>query len=95
MKGQKLLVKGEHISAIAALSTNGIVGLKIVRGGVDGGTFYDFVSTSLLHQLMPYNDTNQHSVVIMDNCSTHHVDEFEPVITVTGALTYVESLLDN
>ena len=38
LKAQKLLVHGEHISCIAAISMQGIVALKIARGSVDGDT---------------------------------------------------------
>ena len=80
LQAQKLLVRGEHVSAIAEMSMNGIIGLKIVRGGVNADHFYDFVCTSLLHHLMPYNGTNDNSVLIMDNCSIHHVPEVERVV---------------
>ena len=88
LQAQKLLVRGEHVSAIAAMSMNGIIGLKIVRGGVNADHFYDFVCTSLLHHLMPYNGTNDNSVLIMDNCSIHHVPEVERVVNDAGAITH-------
>ena len=66
LKAQKLFVIGEYISAIAAMSMNG---LKIVRGGVNSDHFYDFVCTSLLPHLLPFNGSNENSIVIMDNCS--------------------------
>uniref|UniRef100_A0A1X7V458 Paired domain-containing protein n=1 Tax=Amphimedon queenslandica TaxID=400682 RepID=A0A1X7V458_AMPQE len=37
----KLLLRGEHISVIAAISTKGLLDVKICRGGVDSDTFYD------------------------------------------------------
>ena len=37
--------------------------------------FNEFVQTHLLPILQPYNGSNPHSVVIMDNCSIHHVQE--------------------
>jgi len=36
VKAQKLLVRGEHITAIAAISMRGLEALRIVRGSVDG-----------------------------------------------------------
>ena len=88
LKAQKLLVRGEHVTAIAAMSMEGIIALKLVRGGVDGDAFYDFVCRSLLTHLMPYNGINKHSVVILDNCSIHHVDEIRQVFRDTSALTH-------
>lgn len=52
LKAQKLFVRGEHVSAIAAMSMEGIIGLKIVRGGVDGDAFYDFACSSLMPLIM-------------------------------------------
>ena len=43
LKAQKLVVKGEHVSTIAAMSMQGIISLKIARGGINGDTFYDFI----------------------------------------------------
>ena len=40
---QKLLVRGERISVIVAITVNGILDLQIVRGSVNGDVFMDFV----------------------------------------------------
>ena len=37
---------------------------------------------------MPYNGFNPHSVVIMDNCSIHHVPEVTKSIQDVGALLH-------
>ncbi len=47
-KAQKLLVRGERISVIAAMSVHGILAVDIVRGGVDADRYYDFVCRHLL-----------------------------------------------
>ena len=64
LKAQKLLVRGEHLSCIVAMSIEGIVAIKIARGSVDGDGFYDFVCT-LLGKLMPFNGMNPNSVLIL------------------------------
>ena len=79
VRAQKLVVRGEHVSAIAAISTKGLLALKIVRGGVDGDMFYDFVCTELLPKLMPFNGSNCNSVLLLDNCSIHHIPELQQV----------------
>ncbi len=73
VKCQKLLVRGERVSAIAAMSINGIVDLKIVRGSVNGDVYVDFIEKQLLPHLMTFDGYNSNSVVIKDNCSVHHV----------------------
>jgi len=35
---------------------------------------------SLLPQLMPFDSSNPHSVVVMDNCSIHHISEIVQMI---------------
>ena len=49
--------------------------------------FAKFVQHStLLPVLMPFNGTNPHSVVVMDNTSIHHVEEIADLIeTQAGA----------
>ena len=82
----KLLVRGEHISVIAAISTKGLLDVKICRGGVDSDTFYDFINKNLLPYLCPF-DSN-HSVVILDNCKIHHSQEAMHAIQECGALVH-------
>ena len=72
---QKLLVRGKRISAIAFVSTHGVLDYKTVTGSADGDLFYNYVQTSLLPHPMPFDGRNPHSVVVMDNCSIHHVNE--------------------
>lgn len=40
---------------------------------VDGDAFYDFVCSTLIHNMHPYDGVSPNSVVVMDNCSIHHV----------------------
>ena len=49
---QKLLVRGKRISAIAFMSTHGVLDYKTVTGSVDDRLFYNFVQASLLPHLM-------------------------------------------
>ena len=45
-----------------------------------------FVHTHLLPHLMPFNGTNPHSIVILDNCSIHHVPEVAKAVQDVGSL---------
>ena len=40
-RNQKLVVRGEHIFVIAAMTIDKIIGLKFVKGSVTGDHFYD------------------------------------------------------
>ena len=81
-------MRGECVSAVAYISTAGLLDVKTVKGNTDGDIFYDFVQTHLLPIPQPFNGSNPHSVVIMDNCSIHHVPEVVKSITDVGALVH-------
>lgn len=83
-----LLVRGERVSAIAFMSVNGLLDVKVFTGTSDGDLFYDFLHTHLLPQLLPFDGVNPYSVVVMDNCSIHHVPEIQRVIEDVGALLH-------
>ena len=87
-RSHELLVRGERVSAIACMSCTGLLDVKTVRGTANGDTFYDFVQTHLLPNLMPFDGRNPHSVVVMDNCSIHHVQEVVTSIQDVGALVH-------
>lgn len=78
---QKLLVRGQHFSYIAIMST-----AQVVTGAVTGDVFEQFVQYSILPHLMPFNGTNQHSIVVLDNASIHHVDGITELIQGVGAI---------
>lgn len=78
MRSYKFAARGERISAIACISTAGLLDVMTTKGTTDGETFYSFVQTHLLPHLLPFNGTNPHSVVIMDNCSVHHTEYYSP-----------------
>lgn len=64
----------------------GILECKTVVGSVNGEVFYNFVQTNLLPHLMTFNGSNPHSIVVMDNCSIHHVHGIAKMIHQAGAL---------
>ena len=86
----RLLVRGQRISAIAFMSMNGMLDCKTVNHSVNGDLFYDFVQSTLLPHLMPFDGNNPHSVVILDNCSIHHVEGITEIIQEVhvGALVH-------
>ena len=73
----QILHRGRRISAIAAMSTNGVVAYDLVQGTVNGQRFLEFLQGKLIPEMLPYDGENPHSILIMDNCSIHHV---QPVL---------------
>ncbi len=86
LRKHSLLVRGERVSGIAIMSLNGILDVSVSKGTTDGDVFHDFVQKFLLPQLKPFDGVNPHSVVIMDNCSIHHVHEVVKMIEEVGAI---------
>ncbi len=68
------------------MSCAGLLDVKTVKGTSDGDEFYSFVQTHLLPHLLPYDGVNPHSIVVLDNCSIHHVSEVVKSIKDVGAL---------
>ena len=89
-KSVRPLANGKHYSAIGIMTTTSLLDCYVVEGTVDGDihvhVFYHLVQSSLLSQLMPFNGTNPNSVVIMDNCSIHHLHNVIRLIHTVGAL---------
>ena len=82
----RLLVSGQRISAMAAIDYNGLIDVELATGTVNSDTFYDFIRGDLLPNLQPFDGTNERSVVIMDDCSIHHVDSITSLFEEAGVL---------
>ena len=81
-------VNGKRMSAIAAMSTNGVEDFYLVEGSVNGEIFCEYLRNSLLPILQPFNGTNNNSIVIIDNASIHHLDEACRLILSSGSLLW-------
>ena len=57
------------------MSMEGIHDVYVTEGTVDGQGFSELVRSYLLPVLLPFNNINPRSVVVMDNASIHHVQE--------------------
>ena len=57
---EAILVRGEQISVISAISLQGILALQIVRDAVDADVYYTFVYKYLLSKLTPFDGQNEH-----------------------------------
>ncbi len=56
---------------MVAMSSEGVEAYKLTSGSNNGEKFVDFVRGSLIPVTQPFPD--RHFIVIMDNCSIHHV----------------------
>lgn len=82
----RLLIRGKRVNAIAALASDGIIAVDTVVGTVDGQTFFDFLRGTLIPRMRAFNGSNPNSVIIMDNCSIHHIQEVKQLLNQAGIL---------
>ena len=82
----RLLARGQRVNAIAALASSGVVAVDLVLETVSGSDFFDFLRGSLIPNMMPFNGSNPHSIIIMDNCSVHHIAEVRHLLQQVGIL---------
>ena len=80
----RFLARGQRVSAIAAISTDGVVCLELSTQTVDSDMFYDFIRGNLIPQMARFDGINLKSIVILDNCTVHHVEEVESMLRDAG-----------
>jgi len=71
----RLLDRGPRVSAIAAMCTDGVIAVDLHRGSVNSDVFLDFIRGSLIPNMQQFDGVSGRSIVILDNCSIHHVPE--------------------
>ena len=82
----RLLVRGQRISAIAAIASDGLTAVELKTGTVNSDCFVDFVRGCLIPNMQPFNGTNLKSIAVMDNCSVHHVQDVYDLFNAAGIL---------
>ena len=87
-RSHKRFIRGEHISAIAVMSSEGLLDCKVVEGSVNGNEFYIFVHTHLIPHLQPFNGRNPYRVVFLNNASIHHIEDVVKAIEDVGGIVH-------
>ena len=80
------LHRGTRISAIAAMSTSGILAVELMSGSVNGDKFFDYIRASLISEMIPFDGENPNSIAVLDNCSIHHVQKVTQLFKDAGIL---------
>ena len=78
------LNRGTRTSVITALSTEGLVAMELINGNTNADKFFDFMRGSLIPYMNSFDGSSPKFVLILDNCSIHHVDEILEVFRSTG-----------
>ena len=69
---------------MAAMSTEGIIAYDSFTGTLDSSHFFDFVRGTLIAQMHSFDGSSPQSILIMDNCSVHHVQEIQDLLASVG-----------
>ena len=83
---RKLMVRGQRVSAIAAMSCKGIIDVHTTIASVNADKFKEFVEDALVPCLQPFDGVSAHCIVVLDNASIHHTEGVVDTIQQTGAL---------
>ena len=67
------LHRGSKISAIAAMTTSGMLAVELKTGSVNGDDFFNYIRGSLIPEMQPFDGKTPKSIAVLDNCSIHHV----------------------
>ena len=81
---QWIQCRGKRISTIAAISIHGLLAYCTV-GHVNEQHFYHFIEC-ILPKLLPFNDNNHNSVIVLDNAPIRHITDVINRIHSVGAL---------
>lgn len=92
MKGERpickrLLHRGQRISAVAAMCSDGVIALKLEVGTFNGDKFTQFVTETLIPEMLQFDGLNPRSVLVMDNCSIHHISPALETLANAGIVT--------
>lgn len=92
MKGERpvckrILHRGQRISAVAAMCCDGVIALELEAGTMNGDKFFQFITETLIPEMMQFDGSNARSVLLMDNCSIHHVSPVLEMLTDACILT--------
>lgn len=80
----RLLVRGKRVSSITAMSIDGLLTYDLTVDTVNGEAFLNFLMSTLIPEMMPYNGSNPKSILVMDNCAIHHIEEVADYLQSLG-----------
>ncbi len=82
----RLLSRGRRVNAIAAISASGTIATELSTETVNGECFFDFLRGTLIPVMNPFDGQSPHLILVLDNCSVHHIREVKDVLQQTGIL---------
>ena len=55
---------------------------------MDGSKFVDFIRGKLIAEMQPFDGENTRPILVLDNCSVHHVQAVSELIDEAGILHF-------
>jgi hypothetical protein len=68
----RILHRGQRVSALAAMCSEGVIALELQEGTYNGDKFMEFL-TCTYDTTNVFDGSSPRSVLVMDNCGIHHV----------------------
>ena len=65
MKHHRWLARGKRISAIAAISCDGVLEYEFIHGNVNGELFLNFIRSSLIPQMTSFDGISDRSIAVL------------------------------
>ena len=82
----RLLIRGQRISAVGAIASDGLTAVELKTGTVNADVFIDFARGTLIPTMQPFDGTTPKSIAVLDNCSVHHTHAVADVFEAAGIL---------
>ncbi|KAF9224711.1 hypothetical protein BS17DRAFT_702405 [Gyrodon lividus] len=77
-----VFVHGDHYLLCAALTIEGYIAARAVKGSFDREEFYDYIAEDVLPHMNPY--PQECSVFVLDNCRIHHSEDLVDLMESAG-----------
>ncbi len=84
---KRLLHRGQRISAVAAMCSEGVIALELGEGTYNGDRFLEFITGILIPEMLQFDGSSPRSVLVLDNCSIHHTAPVLQLLNTAGILT--------
>ena len=85
----RFLHRGNRVAAITAMCTDRIIATELFHGTLNGDRFLDFLRGGLIPEMLPFDGSSPRSVLVLDNCSVHHVSSALEVLRQAGILMFL------
>jgi len=85
---QRFLYRGQHVSAMAAMTCEKVVDISTCARGVTADVFDRFLANAVLPYLQPFDGVNPCSIIVLDNAMIHHTGDIIQDLEEAGVLVY-------